>query len=77
MATLAGAFEDKTLPLEPIVVMTPMQMVTIKASMIAYSTAVGPSSFFKKLTDIWINFRTTPLPLNGRAARLEKDRSAP
>ena len=44
MATVAGAFEDRTLPFDPMVVMTPMQIVTIRASRIAYSTAVGPSS---------------------------------
>jgi hypothetical protein len=48
-ATVAGAFEDRTFPFDPNVVMTPMQIVTINANMIAYSTAVGPSSFLRKL----------------------------
>ena len=34
----------------PIVVMAAMQTTTIMASITAYSTAVGPSSFFRKLT---------------------------
>lgn len=50
IATVAGAFDDSTLPFDPMVVITPMQMVTMSANMIAYSTAVGPSSRFRKFT---------------------------
>src|SRR6187549_2603092 len=39
MAMVAGALEDRTLPFDPMVVITPMQIVTIRASRIAYSTA--------------------------------------
>ena len=38
------------LALVPSVVMAPMQTTMIRASMTAYSTAVGPSSAFKKST---------------------------
>src|ERR1700733_13275369 len=34
-----------------------MHTTMISASMTAYSTAVGPSSFFRKLTTDWLNLR--------------------
>jgi hypothetical protein len=62
MATVAGAFEDRTLPFEPMVVMTPMQIVTIRASRIAYSTAVGPSSRLMNSIAARVSLRTAPPP---------------
>src|SRR5438128_8872054 len=41
----------------PRVVMAPMQTTTIRASMTAYSTAVGPSSRFKNSTTKLPSFR--------------------
>jgi hypothetical protein len=38
------------LALEPKVVIAPMQTTIISANITAYSTAVGPSSFFRKFT---------------------------
>ena len=69
MVTVAGAFEETTVAFDPMVEITPMQIVTISASMIAYSTAVGPSSFLMKLINAWVSFRTAPLPFR-RAAHL-------
>jgi hypothetical protein len=73
---MVAVFEVSTLPFEPMVVITPMQIVTINANMIAYSTAVGPSSFLMNPIAAWINFRTTPLPLNVRAAHQAMFRQA-
>src|SRR5436189_77498 len=42
--------ENVELALEPRVVMAAMQTTMIRASMTAYSTAVGPSSAFRKFT---------------------------
>src|SRR5438874_4372378 len=45
------------LALVPRVVMAPMQTTMIRASMTAYSTAVGPSSRFTKSTTKLVNLR--------------------
>src|SRR5438270_66982 len=45
------------LALLPSVVIAAMQTTMIRASMTAYSTAVGPSSFAMKLTTLLMNFR--------------------
>jgi hypothetical protein len=55
MAEAAGALADRTFPFDPMVVITPMQMVTIRANMMAYSTAVGPSSRFTNWTTARVN----------------------
>ena len=41
------------LALLPSVVMAAMQTTIIRASITAYSTAVGPSSFTRKLATLW------------------------
>ena len=64
IVVVAGACEDRTLPFDPMVVMTPIQMVTIRANMMAYSTAVGPSSLRMKLMAAWVNLRTAPPPVD-------------
>src|SRR5437870_11490605 len=46
----------------PKVVMAPMQTTMIRASMTAYSTAVGPSSRFRNRTTLLANFVTTMPP---------------
>lgn len=56
----------------PTWVIAAKQTITINASMIAYSTAVGPSSAFKKLTTLFIKFFIAHflqriLPARGRA----------
>src|SRR5438105_12477545 len=45
------------LALVPRAVMAVMHTTMIRASMTAYSTAVGPSSRFKKLTTLLVNVR--------------------
>ena len=49
----------------PRVVMAAMQTTMIRASMTAYSTAVGPSSFFRKLTNFLTTFFIRALRLRG------------
>jgi hypothetical protein len=48
--------ENVLFAFEPSVVMAAMHTTTIRASITAYSTAVGPSSFFTNLTSAWLNF---------------------
>src|SRR5213082_576194 len=45
------------LALDPRVVMAAMHTTMIRASITAYSTAVGPSSFFRKLTSCLVRLR--------------------
>src|SRR5258708_37345016 len=49
--------EKVLLALLPRAVMAVMHTTMIRASMTAYSTAVGPSSFFRKLTRCCVNLR--------------------
>src|SRR3954466_5487547 len=49
--------EKVELVVEPRVVIAVMHTTTIRASMTAYSTAVGPSSLFRKLTRACPNLR--------------------
>src|SRR5207237_1360925 len=51
------------LALVPRVVMAPMQTTMIRASMTAYSTAVGPSSRFRKFTTDFARLRISTVPL--------------
>src|SRR5213079_285809 len=53
--------EKVLLALEPRVVMAAMHTTMIRASMTAYSTAVGPSSFVRKSTTDVANFDNMPL----------------
>src|SRR6266540_3064761 len=53
--------ENVLLALVPIAVMAAMQTTMIRASMTAYSTAVGPSSFFTKLTRLFVIARIVVL----------------
>src|SRR5690349_2652068 len=50
------------LALEPNVLMAVMQTTMIRASMTAYSTAVGPSSRFKKSTANRVSLRMSHMP---------------
>src|SRR3954466_3313038 len=61
--------EDVELALEPRVVMAAMHTTMIRASMTAYSTAVGPSSFFRKRTRFFTRARDIAPPSEGGAAR--------
>ncbi len=58
LTQLSPTFVDTVLKvllaLEPRVAMAAMQTTIISASITAYSTAVGPSSFFRKLTSFFI-----------------------
>src|SRR5438094_3966718 len=55
-ATVA-TLENVLLALEPRVVMAAMHTTMIRANITAYSTAVGPSSFFKNLTRLRVRDR--------------------
>src|SRR5438067_1310032 len=50
------------LALVPSAVIAVMHTTMIRASMTAYSTAVGPSSFFRKATRCCVNFCMVPRP---------------
>src|SRR5437868_3867924 len=58
--------EKVLLALEPRVVMAAMHTTTIRASITAYSTAVGPSSAFRKATNPFVT-RTSIASLRGIA----------
>src|SRR3954447_25323895 len=49
--------ENVVLALEPRVVMAAMQTTMMRASMTAYSTAVGPSSFRRNSTTVLVSVR--------------------
>src|SRR5262245_61522263 len=50
IAPFSATFSNVLLALLPNVVIAPMQTTMMSASMTAYSTAVGPSSFLRNLT---------------------------
>src|SRR5206468_3666481 len=52
-------FPNVLLALDPSVVMAAMHTTMIRASMTAYSTAVGPSSRFRKVTNCLVKLRMT------------------
>src|SRR5262245_22469322 len=54
---LAATFENVWLAFEPRVVIAAMQTTMIRASITAYSTAVGPSSFFRNVTNFLVKLR--------------------
>src|SRR5215475_13830468 len=58
------------LALVPRAVMAVMHTTIIRASMTAYSTAVGPSSRFRKFTTLWVNLRIIRMSLCGDCVRL-------
>src|SRR5277367_739428 len=64
-AVLRATLLKTALALEPRAVMAVMQTTTIRASMTAYSTAVGPSSAFMKFRIASENVRIGPFPLSG------------
>src|SRR5258708_12680925 len=55
-------FVKVPLALEPRVVIAVMQTTMIRASMTAYSTAVGPSSRFRNSTANCVNLRMSLIP---------------
>jgi hypothetical protein len=55
--TWAATLLKVLLALEPRVEIAVIQTTMMSASITAYSTAVGPSSFFKKLTTAWDHLR--------------------
>src|SRR3954462_10337367 len=55
-AALVATLENVLLAFEPRAVMAAMQTTMIRASMTAYSTAVGPSSFLRKLTRLLVAY---------------------
>src|SRR5262249_58921980 len=57
LPTAAPTLVKVALVLVPRVVMAVMHTTMMSASMTAYSTAVGPSSFFRKLTRAELNLR--------------------
>src|SRR6478609_8068897 len=61
----AATLENVVLAFDPRVVMAAMHTTMIRASITAYSTAVGPSSFFTNSTSFWVNFRISLLPVCG------------
>src|SRR5439155_327344 len=65
---LLAVYEKVLLALVPRVVMAVMHTTTISASMTAYSTAVGPSSFFRKLTTDLVK-RDSMVPFLSRVLR--------
>src|SRR6476646_6090330 len=54
---LAATLENVLLAFEPSVVMAAMHTTMMRASITAYSTAVGPSSFFTNSTNFRVIFR--------------------
>src|SRR5688500_3137690 len=54
----AATFENVLLAFEPRVVMAAMHTTMMSASMTAYSTAVGPSSFFRNSTNFLVTAYT-------------------
>src|SRR6476619_1103096 len=56
---LAATFANVWLAFDPRVVMAAMHTTMIRASITAYSTAVGPSSFFTNSTNVLVSFRMT------------------
>jgi hypothetical protein len=57
----AGSDEQVLFAFDPRVVIEAMHTTTIRASITAYSTAVGPSSFFRNLTNSFVAaFMTRP-----------------
>src|SRR5215831_18724800 len=62
-ATLEPTKAKVLLALEPRVLMAAMQTTMIRASITAYSTAVGPSSLLRKLTRCCVNLRMCLIPL--------------
>src|SRR5216117_752091 len=56
-AVFRATLLNVALALVPRVVMAVMQTTTIRASITAYSTAVGPSSFLRKLTSCLVRLR--------------------
>jgi len=61
-ATLEPTKLKVSLALVPRVVIAAMQTTMIKASITAYSTAVGPSSFLRKDTRLWNRLRMATTP---------------
>src|SRR5689334_23884344 len=64
-AVFAATLEKVLLAFDPRVVMAAMHTTMIRASMTAYSTAVGPSSFFRNSTNFLVTFRIGLLPVSG------------
>src|SRR3954449_2498696 len=54
-AVTVATLENVLLAFDPRVVMAAMQTTMIRASMTAYSTAVGPSSFLRNATSLRVN----------------------
>src|SRR5207237_1292078 len=61
--TLLPTYWKVLLALEPRALMAAMQTTMIRASMTAYSTAVGPSSAFRNFTRAFVNLRISFVPL--------------
>src|SRR6266545_4153151 len=61
--------EKVLLALVPIAVMAAMQTTMIRASMTAYSTAVGPSSFFMNSTTDFVMARMVRSPVGEKNNR--------
>src|SRR3954449_933863 len=64
-AAFWATLENVLLAFEPRVVMAAMHTTMIRASMTAYSTAVGPSSFFTNSTNFLATFRISQLRVSG------------
>src|SRR6478752_2688003 len=64
-AAFWATLENVLLAFDPRVVMAAMHTTMIRASMTAYSTAVGPSSFFTNSTNFLATFRIGLLPVSG------------
>src|SRR3954470_10144157 len=58
-AVTVATLENVWLAFDPRVVMAAMHTTMMSASMTAYSTAVGPSSFFTNSTNVLVSFRMT------------------
>src|SRR4051794_782943 len=74
-ATAVPTVVKVCLALVPRVVMAAMQTTMIRASMTAYSTAVGPSSRFMKSTTAFVNVRMTRFPF--KKTRVHSDKPDP
>src|SRR3954470_9761637 len=74
LAALSETLPNVLLAFEPRVVMAAMHTTMIRASMTAYSTAVGPSSFFRKATSFRVIKVMGPTPVSGRRTGLRAGR---
>src|SRR6476620_3534762 len=68
-AALSATLENVLLAFEPRVVMAAMHTTMMSASMTAYSTAVGTSSFVTNSTNFLATFRMGTLGWSGRLRR--------